>query len=290
MRNGRGLYYFSAIVILLMVLSACGFEYREPEVVSIEREPIQTAESRTVTIAEGVVTEEAGYDYFSDYREETTERAEESTNGERNDTGDDVQEGTGEESSGWDDSGLSDSAGDISDSVSVQEEAWGDDGGDTSDSVPTDGDSGDIIEPVYAEYGAEQVSVGDSASDEGTGSTEIESVLTEEPVSVAEETYVEEETLTYLGAYTISFYCNCEQCCGQFAWMNMTASGREPLPWYTVASGSDLPFGTRLYVSGFGYFEVMDRGVPSGWLDVYVNDHSEIPSYGITTADVYIVG
>ena len=288
MKSDRLLYVFSAVIILLMVLSACGYEYREPEVVNIEREPIAIAETSSVMVAEGAVEE--SYDYFSDYREEITERVEESTNGERDNSGNDIQRGTGEESSGWDDSGLSDSAGDISDSASVQEEAWEDDGGDTAVSVPTDGDSGDIIESVYADDGAEQVADGDSDTDEGTGAVEEVGYLTEEPVSVAEETYVEEETLTYAGAWTITFYCDCAQCVGQYAGMNMTASGREPLPWYTVATGSSYPFGTMLYIDGFGYFEVMDRGVGDGWADIFVSNHGEIPSYGMTTADVYIVG
>ena len=288
MKSDRLLYVFSAVMILLMVLSACGYEYTAPEVVSIEREPIAVAETSSVAIAEGTV--EKGYDYFSDYREEITERVEESENGERDDTGDDVQEGTGEESSGWDDSGLSDSAGDISDSVSVQEEAWGDDGGYSESEVQADGDSGDIIESVYADDGAEQVSVGDSETDEGTYTADETEYLSEESVPVAEETYVEEEVLTYAGTWTITFYCDCAQCVGQYAGMNMTASGREPIPWYTVASGSSYPFGTVLYIDGFGYFEVMDRGVGDGWADIFVSNHGEIPSYGITTADVYIVG
>ena len=96
--------------------------------------------------------------------------------------------------------------------------------------------------------------------------------------------------LIYAGDWTITFYCDCEQCCGQWAGLNTTASGNTPIPWYTVAAGYSYPFGTVLYIEGFGYFEVMDRGVSDGWADIFVNNHSEIPSYGMTTASVYIHG
>lgn len=100
----------------------------------------------------------------------------------------------------------------------------------------------------------------------------------------------EAETLTYAGEWTITFYCDCPECCGQWSGMNSTASGQPPIPWYTVAAGYSYPFGTILYIDGFGYFEVMDRGVSDGWADIFVNNHGEIPSYGMTTTSVYIVG
>ena len=98
------------------------------------------------------------------------------------------------------------------------------------------------------------------------------------------------DSLTYAGEWTITFYCDCPECCGQWSGMNSTASGQPPIPWYTVAAGYSYPFGTILYIDGFGYFEVMDRGVSDGWADIFVNNHGEIPSYGMTTTSVYIVG
>lgn len=97
-------------------------------------------------------------------------------------------------------------------------------------------------------------------------------------------------TLIYLGDYTITFYCQCEQCCGRWAWSNSTASGAVPYAGWTVAAGESLSFGTMIYIEGFGEYCVEDRGVPDGWIDIYVNDHSEIPSYGMTSASVYLEG
>lgn len=97
-----------------------------------------------------------------------------------------------------------------------------------------------------------------------------------------------EPSMTYLGDYTITFYCQCEECCGRWAWSNSTASGAVPCAGWTVAAGESLPFGSILYIEGFGEYCVQDRGVPDGWIDIYVNDHSEIPGYGMTTASVYL--
>ena len=126
-----------------------------------------------------------------------------------------------------------------------------------------------------------------------------ESTFVEEPVAepepiveepVAEEPAVEEPTepqMEHLGTWTISFYCPAECCCGQWAY-GPTASGVMPTAWHTVAT-SGLEFGTQLYVDGLGYFVVEDRGTEYGWLDCFVNDHSEAVALGLQYRDVYIV-
>ena len=112
----------------------------------------------------------------------------------------------------------------------------------------------------------------------------------EEPEGTDEGTEEDSgEALIYVGDWTVTFYCQCEACCGRWAWSNSTASGAAPEAGWTVAAGESFTFGTILYIDGFGYYEVQDRGVPDGWVDIYVNGHSEIPGYGMTTASVYIV-
>ena len=181
------------------------------------------------------------------------------------------------------------------------EEPESDAGSDAEESGEGAGDNESVSygaeEPVG---GAEGIPDNVAASNDENGGNESDAVGYDgEDVDHYEENTVDiiveleetapTETLTYAGAWTITFYCDCEQCVGQYAGMNMTASGLEPIPWYTVATGSSYPFGTVLYIDGFGYFEVMDRGVGDGWADIFVSHHGEIPSYGMTTADVYIV-
>ena len=93
--------------------------------------------------------------------------------------------------------------------------------------------------------------------------------------------------MEYLGEWTISFYCPCYECCGEWAG-GPTASGAMPQTWYTCATGG-LDFGTVLYVDGIGYLEVQDRGTEYGWLDVFVSDHGEALTNGLKTRAVYIV-
>ena len=101
-----------------------------------------------------------------------------------------------------------------------------------------------------------------------------------------EEKSTNSGNLTYWGACTITHYCNCSACCGQWAG-GATASGTAPVAGRTVACGA-LPFGTRVMINGHEYV-VEDRGVNGHWIDIYCSSHSEACARGMFTADVYIV-
>lgn len=68
----------------------------------------------------------------------------------------------------------------------------------------------------------------------------------------------------------------------------MTASGAYVTPWYTVAAGPSIPFGTRIYIPYFkdypngGIFVVQDRGgaVGDGNLDIYMESTSDAWNFG----------
>lgn len=98
----------------------------------------------------------------------------------------------------------------------------------------------------------------------------------------------EDPVLTPLGVFTITFYCPCEICCGEWA-TGCTASGVLATEWHTVATGERFPFGTRLYIDGLGYFTVEDRGVGDNCIDVFVNSHDDALNYGLQYRDVYLV-
>ncbi len=91
---------------------------------------------------------------------------------------------------------------------------------------------------------------------------------------------------TLLGTYRVTFYIPVNG--------TRTASGATATMGTTVATNSDLPFGTVIYIEndplgGDGYYTVQDRGVGSGVVDIFVDSMSDVPPYGVTTRKVYIV-
>lgn len=76
----------------------------------------------------------------------------------------------------------------------------------------------------------------------------------------------------YMGRYTVTGYdAYCKHCCSKAN--GITASGKTVVEGYTVAMSKDVPFGTRIYIEGLGVFEVQDRGVGKGHIDIALEDH-----------------
>jgi 3D (Asp-Asp-Asp) domain-containing protein len=62
----------------------------------------------------------------------------------------------------------------------------------------------------------------------------------------------------------------------------ITASGVEVVPGVTAAAGPGVPFGTRVYIPGFGFRVVQDRGgqIGPGQIDVAVGTQDEALAWG----------
>ena len=92
--------------------------------------------------------------------------------------------------------------------------------------------------------------------------------------------------MEYLGCYRITGYCPyCFHCCGKTD--GVTASGKNAVIGETVAMAG-MPFGTRVYISGMGFYTVHDRGVGYGVVDIACS--SDAACYSVTGyRDVYIV-
>ena len=99
---------------------------------------------------------------------------------------------------------------------------------------------------------------------------------------------VQEETapaMEYCGDYRVTAYAYYEG--GEENYY--TASGATPVPYYTVATGDEFPFGTVLYIEGIGYVEVQDRGgFGEGIIDLHIGWDS-MDSFEDRTRAVYIV-
>ena len=129
---------------------------------------------------------------------------------------------------------------------------------------------------------------------------------TEPPIRTTEaptpEPTPEEPKKTYIGQFTVTGYCSCEICCGE--WANnrpdgivYTASGAKAKDGVTVGAAWDvLPTGTRIEIDGLGERIVQDK--PADWiierydgriLDVYFGSHEAAQKYGKHTVDVWII-
>ena len=100
----------------------------------------------------------------------------------------------------------------------------------------------------------------------------------------------------------ITGYCNCGKCCswhrpwfglgspvissgpnkGKPKEVGMTASGVRAHPGTVAADTSVLPFGTIVYVEGYGYGRVEDRGgaIKGNKLDLWFSSHDEALKWG----------
>lgn len=100
---------------------------------------------------------------------------------------------------------------------------------------------------------------------------------------VIEETA--EPEMEYVGDYRVTAF-NYEEGDGENYY---TASGAEPVPYYTVATGDEFNFGTVLYIEGLGEVMVMDRGgFGPGIIDYHIGD-DPMSSFEDRTRAVYLV-
>ena len=95
-------------------------------------------------------------------------------------------------------------------------------------------------------------------------------------------------------------YCACGKCCnwqrtfygkpviadgpnkGKRKKVGITASGTKSKPGTLAADTSIYPFGTVMYIPGYGYGRVEDRGsaIKGGRLDLFFNSHKEALKWG----------
>lgn len=96
----------------------------------------------------------------------------------------------------------------------------------------------------------------------------------ERAVQLEEAGEAQEPELEYLGEYKITGYDPyCTHCCARAD--GITASGVTVTEGYTVAMCKDFPFGTKIYIERLGTFEVQDRGVGEGKVDIALGSHEE---------------
>lgn len=134
-----------------------------------------------------------------------------------------------------------------------------------------------VIAQIRAERARNATEATESAISETDEQFIAETEITAE--NEPQEATEAQTSLEYVGNYRITAYM----------WTgDRMANGLYPEIGY-VATGSEFPFGTVLYIDGFGYYTVGDRGVPNGWIDIYMGTYEACCQVGSQYRDVYIV-
>lgn len=91
-----------------------------------------------------------------------------------------------------------------------------------------------------------------------------------------------------LGMFTLTAYCNCSICCGEYAGKGITASGTTVEAGRTVAVDTNIiPFGTKLIINGHEYIaEDRGGGINGNHIDIYFNNHADALQFGRQQANV----
>lgn len=91
----------------------------------------------------------------------------------------------------------------------------------------------------------------------------------------------------YIGECTITAYCPCEECCGQWA-DGLTATGLPAVPGVVAVDPEVIPMGSTVIIDGQRYLAA-DSGVTGLWVDIAVAEHQKAIDRGVSSAEVWVV-
>jgi len=137
--------------------------------------------------------------------------------------------------------------------------------------------------------------------------TNLVTQATSEPEKVIEVVYVEVEheipeeveTVTMeptesqrvsLGTFTLTAYCSCPTCCGEWA-DGYTFTGEKATEGITIATYPEqIPMGTEVEIDGIGTRIAQDIGgsIYENRIDVYMDSHRAALDFGVQEREVFI--
>ena len=90
----------------------------------------------------------------------------------------------------------------------------------------------------------------------------------------------------YVGECTITAYCPCEACCGQWA-DGLTATGLPAGPGVVAVDPAVIPLGSTVVIDGQRYLAA-DTGVTGHAVDVCMGTHEEAEAFGVRREAVWV--
>lgn len=93
----------------------------------------------------------------------------------------------------------------------------------------------------------------------------------------------------YIGECTVTAYCPCEQCCGQWA-DGLTATGIPAGPGIVAVDPDIIPLGSTVIIDGHRYLAA-DTGssVKGQHIDICMTSHRDATEFGTQSAEVWVV-
>ena len=90
----------------------------------------------------------------------------------------------------------------------------------------------------------------------------------------------------YIGECTVTSYCPCAECCGQWA-DGLTATGIPAVPGVVAVDPEVIPLGSTVVIGGQRYLAA-DTGVTGMAVDVCAAEHREAEDFGVQTMAVWV--
>ena len=91
----------------------------------------------------------------------------------------------------------------------------------------------------------------------------------------------------YIGECTVTAYCSCEICCGQWA-DGLTASGIPAAPGIVAVDPNVIPLGSTVIIDGQQYLAA-DTGVTGNRIDIYIDSHDAAEAFGVLLEKVWLM-
>lgn len=136
----------------------------------------------------------------------------------------------------------------------------------------------------------------------GYEAKEDEFFIIEKPAGWAEKMERAKETKKSLGVFSLTAYCSCEICCGEFAKNRPLdengkeivygAIGQRLIPSYSIAVDPNvIPYGSKVEIDGSVYCaQDCGGGIKGHSIDVYFSDHQDALNFGVQHKEVFLLG
>ena len=123
--------------------------------------------------------------------------------------------------------------------------------------------------------------------------TEKIEIFTQNETETQMETEIETNLIS-MGVYTVTAYCSCEKCCGE--WANIRpdgvvygASGEELIADYSIATDVELiPYGETIWINDQEYIAHDCGGAIQGKrIDIYMSSHEKALEWGVQNIEIF---